>query len=76
MAFKEVTSFLRRAEDYELITYCLMERLRLTTYWHAEVMFPSECVCGENRISTPYLKDWKRAGNVASGFWNFFALDF
>jgi adenosine deaminase/aminodeoxyfutalosine deaminase len=44
MAFKEVTSFLRRAEDYELITYRLMERLKAHTILHAEV-YVSVGVC-------------------------------
>src|SRR5579859_4972754 len=37
MAFKAVTERLRTAEDYELITYRMMERLRAQNVLHAEV---------------------------------------
>jgi aminodeoxyfutalosine deaminase len=37
-AFKDVTSHLRTPEDYELITYRLMERLKAQNVLHAEVM--------------------------------------
>lgn len=37
MAFKAVTELLRTPEDYELITYRLMERLRSENVLHAEV---------------------------------------
>jgi adenosine deaminase/aminodeoxyfutalosine deaminase len=37
MAFKSVTERLRTAEDYELITYRMMERLRAQNVLHAEV---------------------------------------
>lgn len=37
MAFKAVTERLRTAEDYELITYKLLERLRSENVLHAEV---------------------------------------
>jgi adenosine deaminase/aminodeoxyfutalosine deaminase len=37
MAFKAVTERLRRAEDYELITYRMMERLHAQNVLHAEV---------------------------------------
>ncbi|MCI0521682.1 MAG: adenosine deaminase [Chloroflexi bacterium] len=36
-AFKAVTEYLRAPEDYELITYRLMERLRAENVLHAEV---------------------------------------
>ena len=36
-AFKDVTGHLRTPEDYELVTYRLMERLRLQNVLHAEV---------------------------------------
>ena len=36
-AFKNVTEHLRRADDYELITYRLMERLKSENVLHAEV---------------------------------------
>src|SRR5215475_13253627 len=38
MAFKAVTDRLRTPEDYELITYRLMERLRAENVLHAEVL--------------------------------------
>src|SRR5713226_2601385 len=38
LAFKEVTSHLRAPEDYELITYRLMERLKDQNVLHAEVI--------------------------------------
>jgi aminodeoxyfutalosine deaminase len=44
MAFKEVTARLRTAEDYELITYRLLERLRAENVLHAEV-YISAGVC-------------------------------
>ena len=44
MAFKEITSLLRTAEDYELITYRLMERLKAENVLHAEV-YVSVGVC-------------------------------
>ena len=44
MAFKAVTEHLRTAEDYELITYKLMERLQAENVLHAEV-FVSVGVC-------------------------------
>src|ERR1035437_9025603 len=37
-AFKDVTSHLRAPEDYELITYRLMERLKSQNVLHAEVI--------------------------------------
>lgn len=44
MAFKAVTDRLQTAEDYELITYRLMERLRAENVLHAEV-YVSVGVC-------------------------------
>ena len=44
MAFKDVTGHLRSPEDYELITYRLMERLKSENVLHAEV-FISVGVC-------------------------------
>lgn len=44
MAFKDVTGHLRTPEDYELITYRLMERLKAENVLHAEV-FVSVGVC-------------------------------
>jgi aminodeoxyfutalosine deaminase len=44
MAFKDVTGHLRTPEDYELITYRMMERLKSENVLHAEV-FVSVGVC-------------------------------
>jgi aminodeoxyfutalosine deaminase len=44
MAFKDVTGHLRSPQDYELITYRLMERLKSENVLHAEV-FVSVGVC-------------------------------
>lgn len=44
MAFKDVTGHLRTPDDYELITYRLMERLKAENVLHAEV-FVSVGVC-------------------------------
>ncbi len=44
MAFKAVTEDLQTADDYELITYRLMERLRAQNVLHAEV-YVSVGVC-------------------------------
>ena len=44
MAFKDVTGHLQTPEDYELITYRLMERLKSENVLHAEV-FVSVGVC-------------------------------
>ncbi len=38
VAFKDVTGHLRTPEDYELITYRLMERLKSQNVFHAEVI--------------------------------------
>jgi aminodeoxyfutalosine deaminase len=43
-AFKDVTGYLRAPEDYELITYRLMERLKSENVLHAEV-YVSVGVC-------------------------------
>jgi adenosine deaminase/aminodeoxyfutalosine deaminase len=37
MAFKNVTEHLRTPDDYELITYRLMQQLKAENVWHAEV---------------------------------------
>ncbi len=44
LAFKEVTEYLRTAEDYELIAYRMMERLKAQNVLHAEV-YVSVGVC-------------------------------
>jgi len=44
MAFKDVTGHLQTPEDYELITYRLMERLKSENILHAEV-FVSVGIC-------------------------------
>src|SRR5437763_10956663 len=44
MAFKAVTERLRTPEDYELVTYRMMERLRAQNILHAEV-YSSAGVC-------------------------------
>jgi len=44
LAFKKVTELLQSPEDYELITYRLMERLRSENVFHAEV-YVSVGVC-------------------------------
>jgi adenosine deaminase/aminodeoxyfutalosine deaminase len=44
MAFKTVTELLRSAEDYELITYRMMQRLKAENVLHAEV-YVSVGVC-------------------------------
>jgi adenosine deaminase/aminodeoxyfutalosine deaminase len=44
MAFKAITEHLRAPEDYELITYRLMERLKAENVLHAEI-FVSVGVC-------------------------------
>jgi adenosine deaminase/aminodeoxyfutalosine deaminase len=44
LAFKNITEHLRTAEDYELITYRLMERLKRESVLHAEV-YVSVGVC-------------------------------
>jgi len=44
LAFKNITDHLRTPEDYELITYRLMERLKQETILHAEV-YVSVGVC-------------------------------
>jgi aminodeoxyfutalosine deaminase len=44
MAFKEVTGLLRTSEDYELITYRLMQQLKAENVLHAEI-YVSVGVC-------------------------------
>src|SRR5258708_37524181 len=45
-AFKDVTGHLRTPDDYELITYRLMERLKAQNVLHAEVIVSvGVCLC-------------------------------
>ncbi len=54
MAFKDVTEFLRTPEDYELITYRMMERLKVQNVLHAEV-YVSVGVCLWRRLDFPAI---------------------
>ena len=54
MAFKEVTEHLRTPEDYELITYRMMERLKTQNVLHAEV-YVSVGVCLWRNLDFPTI---------------------
>lgn len=54
LAFKEVTEYLRRAEDYELIAYRMMERLKAQNVLHAEV-YVSVGVCLWRHLDFPAI---------------------
>lgn len=61
MAFKAVTDHLQTAEDYELITYRLMERLQTENVLHAEV-FVSVGVCLWRSLDFPALFEGMERG--------------
>jgi len=54
MAFKEVTGHLQTPEDYALITYRLMERLKADNVLHAEV-FVSVGICLWRKLDFPSI---------------------
>jgi aminodeoxyfutalosine deaminase len=54
MAFKDVTGHLRTPDDYELITYRLMERLKSENVLHAEVIV-SAGVCLWRKLDFPAM---------------------
>jgi len=54
VAFKDVTGHLRTPEDYELITYRLMERLKSQNVLHAEVII-SVGVCPWRKQDFPAI---------------------
>lgn len=61
MAFKDVTGHLRTPEDYELITYRLMERLKAENVLHAEV-FISVGVCLWRKQNLPEIFEGMERG--------------
>jgi aminodeoxyfutalosine deaminase len=61
MAFKDVTGHLRTPEDYELITYRLMERLKSENVLHAEV-FISVGVCLWRKQNFPAIFEGMERG--------------
>ena len=61
MAFKDVTAHLRTPEDYELITYRLMERLKSENVLHAEV-FISVGVCLWRKQNFPEIFEGMERG--------------
>jgi len=54
MAFKDVTEHLRTPEDYELVTYRMMERLKTQNVLHAEV-YVSVGVCLWRNLDFPAI---------------------
>ena len=71
MAFKAVTEDLRTAEDYELITYRLMEKLKAENILHAEV-YVSVGVCLWREQDFPAifqgLQGGENSGSATLGF--------
>jgi len=50
LSFKNITEHLRTPEDYELVTYRLMQRLKEENVLHAESTSRSESASGASRI--------------------------
>ncbi|MGI9101241.1 MAG: adenosine deaminase [Terriglobales bacterium] len=59
-AFKRVTSWLRAPEDYELITYRLMEKLKAENVLHAEVYVSVGVLLFRNRKFEPIFEALER----------------
>lgn len=63
MAFKDVTGHLQTPDDYELITYRLMERLKSENVLHAEV-FVSVGVCLWRKLDFPSIFEGLERGRA------------
>ena len=59
-AFKDVTGHLRTADDYELITYRLMERLKAQNILHAEVIVSAGVCLWRNQDFPPIFEGLER----------------
>ena len=77
MAFKAVTEDLHTPDDYELITYRLMEKLKAENILHAEV-YVSVGVCLWRKQDFDAIFEGLERGREArrTGFRHFAALDF
>ena len=77
MAFKSVTEDLQTADDYELITYRLMERLKAQNVLHAEV-YVSVGVCLRRKQDFDALFEGLERGRQKGSprFWCFVVMDF
>src|ERR1043166_7944394 len=62
MAFKSVTERLRSAEDYELVTYRLMQKLRQQNIVHAEVYVSIGVIRWRGQPAEPIFEGRKRGG--------------
>jgi hypothetical protein len=78
MAFKAVTGDLQTPEDYDLITYRLMQQLKNENI--LKFMFQSESAYGASRISPPYSKasseDAKRASAPSESLYSGFSTQY
>ena len=77
MAFKTVTEELQTPEDYELITYRLMEKLKADNVLHAEVYVSvGVCLWRKARFRCDFRWAGTRAGTWGARLRNLAALDF
>src|SRR5262244_2403278 len=60
MAFKSVTERLRSAEDYELVTYRLMQKLRQQNVMHAEVYVSIGVIRWRGQLVEPLFEGMER----------------
>ena len=75
-AFKDVTGHLRTPDDYELITYRLMERLKAQNVLHAEVMVSvGVCLWRKQDFAGDFRGTGTRAGAWGTRLWRFGAVD-
>ncbi len=63
MAFKAITEDLRTADDYELITYRLMEKLKAENVLHAEV-YVSVGVCLLRKLDFDAIYEGLERGRI------------
>src|SRR5258708_15943785 len=64
-AFKDVTGHLRTPDDYELITYRLMERLKAQNVLHAEGILSVRACLSRNQAFAPIFYGPHRAPHPA-----------
>ena len=75
MAFKAVTERLRTAEDYELVTYRMMQKLHAQNVVHAEVYVSAGVVQWRGRNLRRCLKGGARATARRARVWHVAVLD-
>ena len=66
MSFKAITEHLQTPDDYELITYRLMERLRAENVLHAEVYVSVGVCLWRKQDFARSLRHWNAAASGAS----------